>query len=45
MWANYKIFEEHPSKAAKEKRPWMATCFSRTNAIITANKLGDKIVW
>lgn len=45
VFTNYVNFSEHPSNAAKEKRAWDTKCFSRTNAIITANSLGDKIKW
>lgn len=36
---------EHPSKAAKEKKPWSCNHFSIVNSCITINKLGDKIIW
>jgi len=46
IFLNYTLMAEHPSFAAREKREWdFKNCFSKTNAIITANQLGDKINW
>ncbi len=52
MNAHFLTFEEHPVaalyRAQAENNPnpeWIAKCFSKTNAIIRANKLGELIQW
>lgn len=42
---HYLLTEEHPVKASYEKRQWATDHFSRTNAIIIANQLGEPIKW
>jgi uracil-DNA glycosylase len=43
--SHFVFTEEHPSKAGHEKREWKTNHFSRCNAVITANKFGEKIIW
>jgi len=42
---HFVLKEEHPVAASREKRVWKTDHFSRTNAIITANRLGEPIRW
>jgi len=42
---HYLLTAEHPSFAGREKRQWTVDHFTRTNAIIIANKLGEPIKW
>jgi uracil-DNA glycosylase len=42
---HFVLKEEHPVAASRDKRKWKTDHFSRTNAIIIANKLGEPIKW
>jgi uracil-DNA glycosylase len=42
---HFVLHEEHPVAAARAKRQWESDHFSRINAIITANQLGELIQW
>lgn len=52
LHGHFLLFDEHPAaalyRAAAEKNPnpeWVVHCFSKANAIIRANKLGELIKW
>lgn len=46
FFKNFVITCEHPSRAAREKRPWKnESCFNRANAMIVVNDMGEKIKW
>jgi uracil-DNA glycosylase len=42
---HFVLHEEHPVAAARQKREWETEHFSRINAIINANHLGELIQW
>lgn len=45
IFQNFVLHQDHPSNAARQNKEWEVVCFSKTNAIIVGNRLGDKIKW
>lgn len=44
-FVHYRFVAEHPAFAARNEKPWDCKHFSLTNAVITANNLGETIKW